>query len=125
MFLMIGLIPFIFFKYLVSFSSLSNDEVMTKNYIEQYQSLTNNRLFPHNKLAEYLSALLCLQCTILLGLLDDLFDIRWRHKFFLPAVASIPLLIVYYVDFSVTSVVIPKFVTDFLVDMFLLMQLIS
>ncbi|EER34808.1 UDP-N-acetylglucosamine--dolichyl-phosphate N-acetylglucosaminephosphotransferase [Candida tropicalis MYA-3404] len=113
MFLMIGLIPFIFFKYLVSFSSLSNDEVMTKNYIEQYQSLTNNRLFPHNKLAEYLSALLCLQCTILLGLLDDLFDIRWRHKFFLPAVASIPLLIVYYVDFSVTSVVIPKFVTDF------------
>ncbi|RCK55538.1 UDP-N-acetylglucosamine--dolichyl-phosphate N-acetylglucosaminephosphotransferase [Candida viswanathii] len=113
MFLMIGLIPFIFFKYLVSFSSLANDEVMTKNYIEQYQSLTDNRLFPHNKLAEYLSALLCLQCTILLGLLDDLFDIRWRHKFFLPAVASIPLLIVYYVDFSVTSVVVPKFVTDF------------
>ncbi|KAL6450558.1 ALG7 UDP-N-acetylglucosamine--dolichyl-phosphate N-acetylglucosaminephosphotransferase [Candida maltosa Xu316] len=113
MFLMFGLIPFIFFKYLVSFGSMSNDEVVTKNYIEQYQALHDNQLFPHNKLAEYLSALLCLQSTTLLGLLDDLFDIRWRHKFFLPAVASIPLLIVYYVDFSVTSVVIPKFITDF------------
>ena len=113
MFLMFGLIPFIFFKYLVSFGSMSNDEVITKNYLSQYQSLADNRLFPHNKLAEYLSALLCLQSTTLLGLLDDLFDIRWRHKFFLPAVASLPLLIVYYVDFSVTSVVIPKFVTEF------------
>ncbi|CAI5757962.1 unnamed protein product [Candida verbasci] len=110
--LMFLLIPFIFFKYLVSFGSISNEEVMNKNYIEQYQALANNRLFPHNKLAEYLSAILCLQSTTLLGLLDDLFDIRWRHKFFLPAVASLPLLIVYYVDFSVTSIVIPKFITD-------------
>ncbi|WLF78173.1 tunicamycin resistance protein [Lodderomyces elongisporus] len=110
--LMFALIPFIFFKYLVSFGSLANDEVMTENYRNQYQSVKNNNLFPHNKLAEYLSAVLCLQSTTMLGLLDDLFDIRWRHKFFLPAIASLPLLIVYYVDFSVTSVVVPKFVTD-------------
>nr|WOG36153.1 uncharacterized protein [Candida metapsilosis] len=113
LFLMFGLIPFIFFKYLVSFGSLANDEVMTENYRNQYQSIKDNKLFPHNKLAEYLSAILCLQSTTLLGLLDDLFDIRWRHKFFLPAVASLPLLIVYYVDFSVTSIVVPSFVTDF------------
>lgn len=112
MFLMFGLIPFIFFKYLVSFTSLSNDEVITTNYIQQYLSLANNRLFPHNKLAEYLSGVICLQSTIILGFLDDLFDIRWRHKFFMPAIASLPLLIVYYVDFSVTSIVIPKFVFD-------------
>ncbi|KAI5955893.1 ALG7 [Candida jiufengensis] len=113
LFLMFGLIPFIFFKYLVSFGSWANDESMTENYTHQYQALKDNKLFPHNKLAEYLSAILCLQSTTLLGLLDDLFDIRWRHKFFLPAVASLPLLIVYYVDFSVTSIVVPKFVTDF------------
>ncbi|CAK9438244.1 uncharacterized protein LODBEIA_P24910 [Lodderomyces beijingensis] len=110
--LMFGLIPFIFFKYLVSFGSISNDEVVTENYKSQYQSLEHNKLFPHNKLAAYLSGVLCLQSTTLLGLLDDLFDIRWRHKFFLPAVASLPLLIVYYVDFSVTSIVVPQFVTD-------------
>ncbi|KAG7661457.1 ALG7 [[Candida] subhashii] len=112
MFLMFGLIPFIFFKYLVTFTALSNDEVITSNYIQQYLSLANNRLFPHNKLAEYLSGIICLQSTIILGFLDDLFDIRWRHKFFMPAIASLPLLIVYYVDFSVTSVVIPQFVFE-------------
>ncbi|EGW33002.1 uncharacterized protein SPAPADRAFT_60327 [Spathaspora passalidarum NRRL Y-27907] len=113
MFLMFGLIPFIFFKYLVSFGSMSDDAVVASNYIEQYLAVANNRLFPHNKLAEFLSAVLCLQSTVILGFLDDLFDIRWRHKFFIPAVTSLPLLIVYYVDFSVTSVVIPRFVSDF------------
>lgn len=111
LFLMFWLIPFVFFKYLVSFTSMSDDADMSNNYKDQYLALSNNRLFPHNKLAEYLSAVLCLQSTTLLGLFDDLFDIRWRHKFFLPAVASMPLLIVYYVDFSVTSIVVPSFVT--------------
>lgn len=114
LFLMFGLIPFIFFKYLVSFSSMSNDSQITEDYTAQYSSISDNHLFPHNKLAEYLSAVLCLQSTTLLGFCDDLFDIRWRHKFFLPAVASLPLLIVYYVDFSVTSIVVPTFVTNLL-----------
>lgn len=42
-----------------------------------------------------------------MGLADDLFDIRWRHKFFIPAFAAIPLLVVYRVDFGVTSIVVP------------------
>lgn len=45
----------------------------------------------------------------LLGIFDDLFDLRWRHKFFMPAIAAIPLLAVYFVDFGVTSVVVPTF----------------
>lgn len=44
---------------------------------------------------------------VLLGVGDDLFDIRWRHKIFIPAFAAIPLLIVYFVDFGVTQIVIP------------------
>ena len=44
---------------------------------------------------------------VLLGIGDDLFDIRWRHKFFIPAFASIPILVVYFVDFGVTKVVVP------------------
>ncbi|CCE86721.1 Piso0_005228 [Millerozyma farinosa CBS 7064] len=121
--LMIWMIPFVFFKYLVSFNSMADQAITASNYNTQYSSVENNNLFPHNRLAAYLSAVFCLQSTTLLGLLDDLFDIRWRHKFFLPAVASMPLLIVYYVDFSVTSVVIPSFVTSrfyggrFLLDM--------
>jgi UDP-N-acetylglucosamine--dolichyl-phosphate N-acetylglucosaminephosphotransferase len=58
-------------------------------------------------LASYLSAILSLQSVSILGIGDDLFDIRWRHKFFIPGIASIPILIVYFVDFGVTQIVIP------------------
>jgi len=58
-------------------------------------------------MSEYLAALLSLQSMAMLGVADDIFDIRWRHKVFLPAIASIPLLMVYYVDFNVTVVVTP------------------
>ena len=34
-------------------------------------------------------------------------DIRWRHKVLIPAFASIPMLVVYFVDFGVTHVVVP------------------
>jgi len=59
------------------------------------------------QLATYLSAILSLQSVVILGIGDDLFDIRWRHKFFIPAFASIPVLIVYFVDYGVTNVVVP------------------
>lgn len=63
------------------------------------------------KLSSYLSSMLSLESMILLGLMDDLFDIRWRHKFFLPAIASIPLLIVYHFEFNQTSILVPKFIS--------------
>jgi UDP-N-acetylmuramyl pentapeptide phosphotransferase/UDP-N-acetylglucosamine-1-phosphate transferase len=68
--------------------------------------LTAVRLCP--QLALYLSALLSLLTATLLGLLDDLFDIRWRHKLPIPIVASIPLLLVYYAQGGLTTVVMPK-----------------
>lgn len=65
------------------------------------------------KLSFYLGSLLCIQSMVLLGLLDDLFDIRWRHKFFLPAIASIPLLVVYALDFNITSILLPRFLSNY------------
>jgi UDP-N-acetylglucosamine--dolichyl-phosphate N-acetylglucosaminephosphotransferase len=59
------------------------------------------------QLASYLSAILSLQCIVLLGIGDDLFDIRWRHKVLIPAIAAIPMLIVYFVDFGVTQMIVP------------------
>lgn len=55
-----------------------------------------------------------LQATTILGLADDILDLRWRHKFFIPAIACVPLLIVYYVDFGVTSVVVPNFLVPYM-----------
>ncbi|QPG74515.1 hypothetical protein FOA43_001845 [Brettanomyces nanus] len=95
MFLMILFIPFMYVRYYYHGDGSSLSEPAS--------------LFPNGKLSSFLSGMLCLQSMILLGLMDDLFDIRWRHKFFLPAIAAIPLLVIYYVDFGVTSVLIPSF----------------
>jgi UDP-N-acetylglucosamine--dolichyl-phosphate N-acetylglucosaminephosphotransferase len=46
----------------------------------------------------------------MLGFLDDLFDIRWRHKLPIPLVAAIPTLLVYYAEGGLTSVVLPSIV---------------
>lgn len=54
---------------------------------------------------------------MILGIGDDLFDIRWRHKFFIPAFASIPILIVYFVDYGVTNVVVPMQLEPYLGQM--------
>lgn len=59
------------------------------------------------KLSVYLSSLLSLLIATMLGFLDDVFDIRWRHKLPIPIIASIPLLIVYYAERGNTHVVVP------------------
>lgn len=47
---------------------------------------------------------------ILLGFADDVLDLRWRHKLLLPTIASLPLLMVYYVNFNSTTIVLPGIV---------------
>lgn len=108
LFMMFFFIPFLFYKYLITSTSGGGNRDLG-----QLEDVSNKELFPHDKLAGYLSAILCLESTILLGLADDLFDIRWRNKFFLPAIAAIPLLIVYYVDFGITHVLIPSFLQKY------------
>jgi len=54
-----------------------------------------------------LSALLSICCMVFLGFADDVFNLRWRHKLLLPTIATIPLLMVYYVSYNLTIVVIP------------------
>lgn len=111
LFIMFFYIPFIFYRYLV----IDTVGGGIRNVILKLDdNMVGNGSFPHNKLSEYLSSILCLETTIILGILDDLFDLRWRHKFPLPAVAAIPLLLVYYIDFGVTYVLVPNFVREYL-----------
>ncbi|RYP49455.1 hypothetical protein DL769_011064 [Monosporascus sp. CRB-8-3] len=88
----------------------NRDVVMNIEYVQKGRLLHK---FPHSKLASFLSAIISLHSITILGFGDDLFDIRWRHKFFIPAFASIPLLVVYFVDFGVTSVVLPTFLQPY------------
>ncbi|KAG0050726.1 tunicamycin resistance protein [Linnemannia elongata] len=87
-------IPFPFMKWFTA----SND-----GDLHELKILT----FPNLKLAELLSALLSIQSMVFLGFADDVLDIRWRFKMPLPAIASIPLLMVYWVHLGVTHIVVP------------------
>ncbi|KAF7122522.1 hypothetical protein CNMCM5793_000547 [Aspergillus hiratsukae] len=99
-------IPFAFYKDIVAATSGggNRDVVFEIDHVENGRFLHR---FPHSKLASYLSGLLSLQCIVILGIGDDLLDIRWRHKVLIPAFGAIPMLIVYFVDFGVTHVVVP------------------
>ncbi|BFF94606.1 UDP-N-acetylglucosamine--dolichyl-phosphate N-acetylglucosaminephosphotransferase [Drosophila madeirensis] len=65
--------------------------------------------FPHDKFVELIAALLSICCMIFLGFADDVLDLRWRHKLLLPTIATLPLLMVYYVNYNSTTVIMPNF----------------
>ncbi|KAI8914742.1 glycosyl transferase family 4-domain-containing protein [Powellomyces hirtus] len=64
-------------------------------------------VFPHTKFAQFLGGLLALMSMLFLGFADDVLDIRWRVKIWLPLIASVPLLMVYSVTYGGTDVVVP------------------
>jgi UDP-N-acetylglucosamine--dolichyl-phosphate N-acetylglucosaminephosphotransferase len=45
---------------------------------------------------------------IFLGFADDVLNLKWRHKLLLPTMASLPILMVYIVNYGSTTVVVPK-----------------
>ena len=55
----------------------------------------------------YLAALLSICCMIFLGFADDVLNLRWRDKLLMPTFASLPLLIVYFININSTNVVLP------------------
>lgn len=69
--------------------------------------------FPHDKFVELIAALLSICCMIFLGFADDVLDLRWRHKLLLPTIATLPLLMVYYVNYNSTTVMMPNFARSF------------
>eukprot|EP01147_Barroeca_monosierra_P005019 gene5019-8748_t len=70
--------------------------------------------FPHQQFVEFVCAILSICCMIFLGFADDVLNLAWRHKLWLPTVASLPLLMVYYVNDGSTWVSLPPFVQSYL-----------
>lgn len=60
-----------------------------------------------------LSALFSICLTILLGFVDDMLDLRWRHKLIFPTLSALPLLMAYYRSGMSTTVLIPDFLHEF------------
>lgn len=76
--------------------------------------LLRNETFRHSEFVEFIAALLSICCMVLLGFADDVLNLRWRHKLMLPTIATLPLLMVYYVNFNSTTVLLPHFVRPWL-----------
>ncbi|KAL3895763.1 MAG: hypothetical protein SGPRY_013434, partial [Prymnesium sp.] len=70
--------------------------------------------FPHAHLSKFLCAFLSICCMCFLGFADNVLDLRWRDKLWLPLAASLPLLIVYGVDGGGTLIVLPSFLVPWL-----------
>ena len=67
--------------------------------------------FPLAHLSKFLCALLAICCMCFLGFADNVLDLRWRDKLWLPLCASLPLLVVYAVDGGGTTVIVPPLLT--------------
>jgi UDP-N-acetylglucosamine--dolichyl-phosphate N-acetylglucosaminephosphotransferase len=67
----------------------------------------NTLQFPFEQLGAYTAALLSITCMLFLGFADDVLNLRWRHKILIPAMSSLPLLMIYCVTCGRTEVVVP------------------
>ena len=56
----------------------------------------------------FIAGLLSICCMIFLGFADDVLDLKWRDKLLLPTMASLPLLMVYFVNIGITTIIVPK-----------------
>ena len=63
---------------------------------------------PPARLSEYLAAVLTITIASFLGFADDVLDLRWRQKILLPAVSTLPLLLVYHINGGETGVMVPR-----------------
>ncbi|KAF2223754.1 N-acetylglucosaminephosphotransferas-like protein [Elsinoe ampelina] len=109
-------LPFAFKRDIVAATSGGgNKDVVV--HPEQVETGRFLHRFPLERLAPYGFAYGTIATVIILGFVDDCFDIRWRHKFFIPAFASLPTLGLYFVDFGVTQVVVPTPLRPYLGDL--------
>ncbi|XP_067947715.1 UDP-N-acetylglucosamine--dolichyl-phosphate N-acetylglucosaminephosphotransferase-like [Watersipora subatra] len=69
---------------------------------------TSDVQFPHHEFVDFLAALLSMCCMLFLGFADDVLNLMWRHKLWLPTMASLPLLMIYFISFHHTIIIIPK-----------------
>lgn len=58
-------------------------------------------------LGNYTAALLSISAMLFLGFADDVLNLKWRHKILLPAMSSLPLLVIYRLTSDRTHVVVP------------------
>lgn len=87
-------------------SFIISDSPSSEN-VQELQQMFTPYISIFRQLLQLGMALLSICCMILLGFADDVLDLRWRHKIFLPTIASLPILVVYYITTNRTEIVVP------------------
>ena len=90
----LGIIPAIIFLMATIILVLINEQVLNVHATQKLEVQV-----------EYFAALLSICLVVLLGFIDDVIDLKWRHKFIVPTIASVPVLVAYK---GLTCVVVPK-----------------
>eukprot|EP00035_Acanthoeca_spectabilis_P036934 m.42696 g.42696 ORF g.42696 m.42696 type:complete len:420 (+) comp8351_c0_seq2:2426-3685(+) len=67
-----------------------------------------------SEFVELTCALLSICCMVFLGFADDVLNLKWRHKLLLPTVASLPLLVYYFLSYGSTTIVFPVHVRPYI-----------
>ena len=68
------------------------------------------------ELSMFLAALLSVNSMCFLGFADNVLNLRWRHKLILPTIASLPVLLVYYMQGGSTFVLVPAYFSESAID---------
>lgn len=62
-----------------------------------------------------LAAITSIFAMLILGFLDDCYDLRWRYKLIFPCAASLPLLSIYYYSYGDrTTILVPELIARYL-----------
>lgn len=65
----------------------------------------------YNNALSNIAAITSIAAMLILGFIDDCYDLRWRYKLMFPFAASIPLLTVYYYSYrDRTTVIVPQLI---------------
>lgn len=100
------LLPAIFLPYFLNDLDFFNT-FKTSSLSTATKATPITKAFPSELLGAYCSGLLSICTMLFMGLADDLLNLKWRHKVLLPAISSLPLLIVYFITNGRTAVLLP------------------
>lgn len=59
-------------------------------------------------LSAFVAALLSISLMAFLGFVDNVLELKWRHKIILPSVATLPLILVYLAEIGETGIFLPR-----------------
>eukprot|EP00124_Ichthyophonus_hoferi_P003311 Ihof_evm4s281 gene=Ihof_evmTU4s281 len=85
-------------------------------FLDYFVGWKDPHSFPYDTFVKFLAALLSICCMTFLGFADDVLNLKWRYKLVLPTIASLPLLMVYFISSGSTTISVPRQLREILGD---------